>query len=118
MPKLDKRLMDSPDETRTFEKGRSDVVRFDGFSLARVTLEPGWKWSQSVKPIAGTESCEHLHAGYCITGRLHVVMNDGAEAEVGPGESYTVPPGHDAWVVGDDTFQGLEFSSAEGWAKR
>ncbi len=109
--------MDAPDETRTFENGRVDLVRLGDVAIGRSTFEPGWRWSESVKPIAGTESCEAHHVGYAVSGRLHVVSDGGEEAEVGPGEAYVVMPGHDAWVVGDEPFVGLEFQSAETYAK-
>jgi uncharacterized cupin superfamily protein len=109
--------LDQPDETRTFENGRVDLVRLGDVAIGRAKFEPGWRWSESVKPIAGTESCEAHHVGYAISGRLHVVADDGGEAEVGPGEAYVVMPGHDAWVVGDEPFVGLEFQSAETYAK-
>ena len=117
MAKLDSRSLDSPEETRTFDKGKFEVVRLEGTTVGRATFEPGWKWSECVKPIAGTESCQSNHVGYVVSGRIKVVMNDGAEAEAGPGEAYVIPPGHDAWVVGNDQFVGLEFQSAETYAK-
>lgn len=109
---------DSPDETREFPKGKSELVRLGDVTIGRSTMEPGWRWSESVKQIVGTESCQVHHVGYALSGRLHVVSNEGEEAEVGPGEAYVVMPGHDAWVVGDEPFVGLEFQSAEEYAKK
>jgi quercetin dioxygenase-like cupin family protein len=100
--KLQKKSLDSPDETRTFENGKVDVTTLGEFNASRFMLEPGWRWSENVKPIAGTDSCQVLHTGYQVSGRLHVRLNDGTEEEVGPGEAYVIPPGHDAWVVGDE----------------
>jgi len=110
---------DSPDETRSPEKTRVEVVRLGDASAARFTFEPGWRWSECVKPVAGTESCQARHIGVTQSGRLHVVHDDGTEAEVGPGEAYVIEPGHDAWVVGDEPFVGLEFESksAEQYAR-
>ena len=88
-----------------------------GGRLAKATFEPGWKWSESVKPIAKTDSCQAHHVGYILTGKLHVVTDDGGEAELGPGEAYEVEPGHDAWVVGDEAVTSVEFSGAETYAK-
>jgi hypothetical protein len=106
-----KRQFETPDETRTFEHGRFDVVRLGDRSVARFTYEPGWKWSESVKPLVGTDSCQKHHVGYVIQGQLHVSTEDGDEIDVGPGEAYEVLPGHDAWVVGDENWIALEFES-------
>ena len=103
------RGFDSPDETRTPEKTRVDVVRMDGTTAARMTMQPGWKWSECVKPVAGTERCQARHVGVVQSGKLHVIHDDGSEAEIGPGDAYVIEPGHDAWVVGDETFVGFEF---------
>jgi hypothetical protein len=111
---------DSPDETRTPEKTRVDVVRMGNATAARFTFEPGWKWSDCVKPVAGTESCQARHVGVVQSGRLHVVHEDGSEADFGPGDAYLIEPGHDAWVVGDESFVGFEFESraAEEYARQ
>jgi len=113
------RGFDSPDETRTPEKTRVDVVRMDGTTAARMTMQPGWKWSECVKPVAGTERCQARHVGVVQSGKLHVIHDDGSEAEIGPGDAYVIEPGHDAWVVGDETFVGFEFDSraAEEYAR-
>jgi hypothetical protein len=111
---------DSPDETRTPEKTRVDVVRMGNATAARFTFEPGWKWSDCVKPVAGTESCQARHVGVVQSGRLHVVHEDGSEADFAPGDAYLIEPGHDAWVVGDESFVGFEFESqaAEEYARQ
>jgi hypothetical protein len=110
---------DSPDETRTPDKTRVDVVRMGSTTAARMTFEPGWKWSECVKPVAGTDSCQVRHVGVAQSGRLHVTHEDGTEADIGPGDAYVIEPGHDAWVVGDETFVGFEFESrsAEEYAR-
>jgi hypothetical protein len=110
---------DSPDETRTPEKTRVDVVRLGETTAARFAFEPGWKWSECVKPAVGTDSCQLRHVGVVQTGRLAVKHEDGTEVEVGPGEAYVIEPGHDAWVVGDERFVALEFESraAEEYAR-
>ena len=100
---------DSPSETRTFASGKIDILSFEGASVAKATFEPGWRWSQSVKPVVGGDSCRQHHLGYAVSGRLKVVADDGTEMEAGPGDVYVVQPGHDAWVVGDEPFVGLEF---------
>jgi quercetin dioxygenase-like cupin family protein len=116
---LQKKSLDSPDETRTFENGRVEVTTLGDFNASRFVLEPGWRWSENVKPIVGTDSCQVLHTGYQVAGRLHVRLEDGTEEEVGPGEAYVIPPGHDAWVVGDEPVVSVDMSSvtAELYAK-
>jgi hypothetical protein len=110
---------DSPDETRTPEKTRVDVVRLGDSTAARFAFEPGWKWSECVKPVVGTDSCQVRHVGVVQTGRMVVKHEDGSEVEIGPAEAYVIEPGHDAWVVGDERFVALEFESrsAEEYAR-
>jgi quercetin dioxygenase-like cupin family protein len=107
----------SPDETRTFEKGRLDLINIGGGTVGRLTLEPGWRWSKHVKPIAGTEWCEAPHFQYHLSGRLHVLMADGTEFEVGPGEVSLLPSGHDGWVVGDEPVVLIDWAGASNYAK-
>jgi hypothetical protein len=110
---------DSPDETRAPEKTRVDVVRIGGTTAARFAFEPGWRWSECVKPVVGTDSCQIRHVGVVKSGRLVVKHEDGTEVEVGPGQAYLIEPGHDAWVVGDESFVAFEFESrsAEEYAR-
>jgi hypothetical protein len=116
---VESRDFDSPDETRTPDKSRVDVVRMGGSSAARLTLEPGWRWSECIKPVVGTDSCQVHHVGVVHAGRIAIKHDDGTELEIGPGEAYVIHPGHDAWIVGDETFVGYEFESraAEEYAK-
>lgn len=119
MAKPEVKNLDSPDETRPFVgKGKADVVKLGGVTVGRAVFEPGWKWSEHVKPIAGTESCQSSHTGYLISGRQHVVMDDGTELDLGPGDAFVIPPGHDGWVVGDEPAVALDFSGMEQYAKR
>ncbi|GAA2404921.1 cupin domain-containing protein [Nonomuraea africana] len=99
---IEVKSIDKPDERRDFPNGHLDVCSLSGLSFGVATFEPGWRWSESVKPIAGTESCEVHHNGFVVSGRMRIRMNDGAEAEVGPGDVFVCTPGHDAWVVGDE----------------
>jgi uncharacterized cupin superfamily protein len=117
---VESRDFDSPDETRTPEKTRVDVVRMGATTAGRFAFEPGWRWSECVKPVVGTESCQLRHIGVVHSGRLAIKHEDGTEVEIGPGEAYVIEPGHDAWVVGDERFVGFEFESraAEEYAKR
>lgn len=108
---VQKKSLDSPDETRTFEHGQAQVVTLGEFSVGRGTFEPGWQWSKHVKPIAQTDSCQVKHTGYVISGRLKVAMNDGSEEEFGPGDAYVIPPGHDGWVVGEEPCITIDVSS-------
>lgn len=110
---------EEPDETRAIGRGAADIVRLAGATVARVTMQPGWKWSDDVKPIVGTDSCQAHHVGYVLSGSLHVVTGGGEELDVSEGGAYEIMPGHDAWVTGDGGFQALEFQSqtAETYAK-
>ncbi len=110
---------DSPDEVRPFEgKGQADVVNVAGRTVGRGTFEPGWKSSEWVQPIAGTASCQASHTGYMISGWMKVVMDDGAEAEFGPGSAVVIPPGHDAWIGGDEPAVFIDFTGAAQYAKQ
>ena len=119
MAGVETRDFDSPDETRAPEKTRVDVVHMAGAAVARFTFEPGWRWSECVKPVAGTESCQARHVGVVGEGRLGVRHDDGSEAELVAGDAYTIEPGHDAWVIGDERFVGYEFEhrAAEEYAR-
>lgn len=107
----------TPDEVRSPEKARVEVVRLGGFTLGRFNFEPGWRWSTSIKPVVKTESCQVSHVGYAVHGRITVRMNDGTQHAIVAGDSYTIPPGHDAWVEGNERFVGIEVMSAEEYAK-
>ncbi len=119
MAGVQSRGFDSADETRTPAKTRIEMVRIGDTSVARFTLEPGWRWSECIKPVAGTASCQARHVGVVESGRLGVSHEDGSEAELGPGEAYVIEPGHEAWVVGEEPFVGFEFESrsAEEYAR-
>jgi hypothetical protein len=109
-----KNLLDTPDEARSFPKGEMTLVQLDGLIVARGVIQPGWKWSNDVKPLAGTDSCEVPHTGYVVSGRMHVQMDDGTEAEYGAGDVFVISPGHDGWVVGDEPYVALEWSGSAG----
>jgi mannose-6-phosphate isomerase-like protein (cupin superfamily) len=94
-----------------------EVVRVGDTEVGRMTLQPGWKWSECIKPVVKTESCQAEHLGYAVSGRLHVVHNDGVEVDVGPGDAYVIHAGHDAWVLGQEPFVCVEFKSAGEFAK-
>ncbi|MFV2120337.1 cupin domain-containing protein [Streptomyces sp. Act-28] len=113
------RNFDSADETRPFEdgKGRLDLLNTDGGSVGRAVFEPGWRWSEHVKPIAGTDSCRAAHTGYVVSGRMRVVMDDGESGDAGPGDFISVPPGHDAWVVGDEPCVTLDWTGFGDYAR-
>ena len=119
MAGVESRDFDSPDETRTPDKTKVDVVRMAGATVGRFAFEPGWRWSECVKPVVGTDSCQLHHVGVAQSGRMVVRHEDGTELEIGAGDAYVIEPGHDAWVVGDEGFVGFEFESrsAEEYAK-
>jgi quercetin dioxygenase-like cupin family protein len=108
---------DTPDERRTPSKTQVDVVHLEGFTLGRFTFQPGWRWSECIKPVVGTESCQLSHVGHAIAGRITISLPDGREVAIRAGESYSIPPGHDAWVEGTEPFVALEVMSAEQFAK-
>ncbi|MGO9456050.1 MAG: cupin domain-containing protein [Acidimicrobiales bacterium] len=115
-----RKSLDAPEETRPFtdDKGQLELVNLESGPVGRATFEPGWKWSLHVKPIAGTNSCQAAHMGYYVSGRMHVVMDDGEEAEFGPGDFAVIPPGHDAWIVGDEACIVIDWQGFADYAKR
>ncbi len=106
------------DEVREFGHGRAEILNIGGSEIGRLTLEPGWRWSNDVKPIAGTESCEAPHFQYHVSGRLQIKMDDGTEMIAGPGDITSLPMGHDAWVVGDETVVLVDWYGASDYAKK
>ena len=114
---IDKKSFDSPDEVRTFDKGKVETIAINGITFGKGTFEPGWKWSESVKPIAKTDSCQAPHTQYQVSGKMHVVMDDGTEAESGPGDIVYISPGHDAWVVGDEPVVVIDVTGMKDYAK-
>ena len=108
----------TPDETRTPEKTRAEIVQLEGFALGRFTFEPGWQWSQCIKPVVKTDSCQVHHVGYAISGRLVVRLQDGSLHSITGGQSFTIPPGHDAWVEGDEPFVDLEVMNADQYIRQ
>ena len=109
---------DSPDEVREPNKTRVEVVQLSDATLGRFKLQPGWRWSECIKPVVGTESCQVPHVGHVVSGRLTIRMNDGSQKTLAQGMSSTIPPGHDAWVEGSEPFVCIEVLSAEQYAKR
>ena len=107
----------SPDEIRTFGHGKAELIQIGGGTIGRLTLEPGWRWSRDVKPLAGTAWCEAPHFQYQVFGPFHVVMEDGAEFDLGPGDVSVLPSGHDAWVIGDDPVVLVDWFGASNYAK-
>jgi mannose-6-phosphate isomerase-like protein (cupin superfamily) len=109
MTKVIKKRFDAADEIQSIPKGKKEFVNLDGLQVLRNTLEPGWRWSESVGPIMKTNTCPVRHVYYVLSGRLAIRMDDGSSAELGPGEVGLVPPGHDGWVVGDEACVILDF---------
>ena len=105
-------------ETRTFEHGTVQTAKAGSVTVSRATMQPGWRWSSDVKPIVGTDSCMIHHKGYTVSGRMSIVMDDGTQVDIGPGDAHDIPPGHDGWVVGDEPYVALDFSDEmAGFAK-
>jgi quercetin dioxygenase-like cupin family protein len=120
MAELIRMSMDTPEETRPFEDnmGKLELVNCDAGPVGRATFQPGWRWSEHIKPIAKTDSCEAPHMGYYVSGRMKVVMDDGQEAEFGPGDFAVIPPGHDAWVVGEEPCVVIDWQGFADYARR
>jgi uncharacterized cupin superfamily protein len=117
MAMMEKKNFNQPDETRSVEKGRVEVVQLGDVTAMRARFEPGWRWSECVKPVAGTESCQVAHLMHVVSGRMGVRMDDGSEIEFGPGDVGSIPPGHDAWIIGEEPFIGIDFQGGATYAK-
>jgi len=115
---LQRRRFSEPSDVRTIPRGRIDVVELDDTVVGRMTYEPGWRWSVDVKPIAGTETCQYHHLGVTLSGRVRAQMPDGTELEIGPGDVFEIPPGHDAWVVGDEPWVSVDFEAMRTYGKQ
>ena len=131
--KLQKKNMKSPDETRSFDKGKVEIAKVGETSIGRAYFEPGWSWEKCVKPIVKTESCQAPHTQYVISGRMRVKMDDGSEEEFGrmrvkmddgseeefgPGDVGYLPPGHNAWIIGNEPFVAVDFTGMKEYAKK
>jgi len=114
---IQKKRLDAPDEVRTFDKGKVELATVGTVTFGRGRFEPGWKWSESVKPIVKTDYCEAPHIQYHVSGRLRIRMADGTEEEFGPGDVGMTPPGHDAWVVGNEPVVVIDISGMKEYAK-
>jgi hypothetical protein len=110
MGKIETKSLDKADETRPFPNGAVEMVTIGSTMIGRSRMKPGWRWSNDLKPIAGTDLCMVLHKGYCISGSLMVRAEDGTELQIGPGDAYMIEPGHDGWVVGDEDYVAVDFS--------
>jgi class 3 adenylate cyclase len=115
VPRLQRKSFASPDQVRRFPLGRIEIVNLDETTIGRFIWKPGWRWSKDLAPTVHTRSCENRHVGYVISGHLHVVMDDGTELDITAGDAFEIPPGHDAWVVGDETWDTVEFASARSF---
>ena len=108
----------TPDESRPFvAHGHADIHKIGNGTVMRAVFEPGWKWSEDLAPLAGTKSCQAPHLGYCLSGRMKIRMEDGAEHEIAPGDFFRITPGHDAWVVGSEACILLDFAGYGDYAK-
>lgn len=117
LDKLEYKNFKMPDEVREFPKGRLELVTIGGRTVGRITLQPGWRWSESVQPIANTKSCEAPHFQYQISGVLKVRTDEGAEFELLPGDLVNLPAGHDAWVVGNEPVVAVDFQGMLDYAR-
>ena len=115
--KLMKKNLENPDETRKFGQSIMELVNLEDVTVGRLTLMPGWSWEKDVKPLVNTSSCQIPHTQYCLQGRLKVIMDDGVEFEVGPGDAVVIPPGHKAHVLGNKPFVAVDFTGAKQYAQ-
>src|SRR5215211_7490270 len=115
--RLQRRRFSEATDVRRFSHGHIDVVEMDDNVVGRMTYEPGWRWSVDIKPIAGGVACQFHHLGFTVSGRLRVEMSDGAELETGPNEVFEFPPGHDAWVVGDEPWVAIDFEAMRTYGR-
>ena len=118
MEKMECKGFKNPDEVRTFEKGKVELIKIGGTLVGKATFQPGWKWSLHVKPIAKTKSCEAPHFQYQVSGTMHVLMDDGTERDIKAGEVSSLPTGHDAWVVGNEPVVVIDFQGMVDYAKQ
>jgi quercetin dioxygenase-like cupin family protein len=109
--------VDEPHEVREFPLGRFELYRIGGHEIGRAIYEPGWRWSEHVRPIAGTELCQVDHLGLVLSGSAGVKMADGSKRILRPGDFFAIPPGHDSWVVGDEQYVSLHLLGAEAYAR-
>lgn len=116
--KMESKSLNSPEEVRKFDKGKVELVNVAGATIGRATFEPGWKWSTCVKPIAKTNSCQAVHFGYQVSGTMTTRMDDGTEKTSKAGDVLNIPPGHDAWVVGNEAVVILDFQGMVDYAKQ
>jgi hypothetical protein len=114
---LRRKHFDRPDEIRRVEKAHIELVELGELTIGRAIFEPGWRWSEHVKPIVGTESCQVHHLGYVVSGHLHVEMTDGASMDVMGGDAFEIPPDHDAWVIGDEPWISVDWAGRRLFAK-
>ena len=117
MQQTEHRSFGEPDEIREFPNGRAEIMKVGDAEIGRLVLQPGWRWSNDVKPIAGTESCEAPHFQYHVSGTFAIRMDDGTEYEAKPGDVTSLPSGHDAWVVGDEPVVVVDWFGASNYAK-
>ena len=116
--RLQRRRFSEASDVRTIPRGRIDIVELDDTVVGRMTYEPGWRWSVDVRPIAGTDTCQYHHLGITLSGRLRAQMADGTELELAPGDVFEIPPGHDAWVVGDEPWVSVDFEAMRTFGKQ
>ena len=116
MARLQSKSFGTPDEVRSIAHGNVRILDLGDIVVGRMVWEPGWRWSEHVKPIAKTDLCEYHHIGVTISGTAHVLMRDGSELDILPNTAYEIPPGHDAWVVGDEPYVSLDFAGMRGFA--
>ena len=111
------RSFSTPDDVRRPERTTVELVKVGDGEIGRFTFQPGWRWSECIKPVVGTETCQVEHIGYVVSGNLHIQHDDGTTGDITPGTVYRIAPGHDGWVVGDEPAVLVEFQGAALYAQ-
>jgi class 3 adenylate cyclase len=118
MARFQHKRLDQPDEVRPYPSGRTEIFELDDFVVGRMVMEPGWRWTHDVRPIAGTDRCMYHHLGYCVSGQLHIELQDGTTGVISKGEMFELPPGHEAWVdEGGEPWIAIDFRGARSYAR-
>ena len=115
--RLQRARFEKPSDVRKFSRGQVEVVELDDTVVGRMTYQPGWRWSVDMQPVTGTDSCQYHHLGITVSGRARAQMPDGTELEIGPGDLFEIPPGHEAWVVGDEPWVSIDFEAMRTYGK-
>jgi quercetin dioxygenase-like cupin family protein len=117
MARLQAKVFDTEGDPHAFSNGLAQILKLGEATVARAVYEPGWRWTTDMREVTGNQTCQLHHLAYAISGELHVLTDEGRTLEVKPGSVYEIPPGHDAWVVGDEPVVVVDWYGATNYAK-